>query len=116
MLGTSAVGPLYASLTARLMNIYGVVKVQNLTENGGFYKLLSFHDITSCSNGDYSASICWDPVTGMGSFENYSVSSIDITTNTAYSLFTSSSSSASTTTSTSNSCFMSMFFLNNLKN
>ena len=53
------------------MNIHGVTQVQNDFANGGYYKALSFHDITSGSNGDYVAGTGWDAVTGMGSFAKY---------------------------------------------
>ncbi len=47
--------PLYAGITARLMNINGVAQVQKDFANGGYYKTLSFHGITSGSNGGYTA-------------------------------------------------------------
>lgn len=65
--GTSAVAPLWAALLAR-MN-------ESLGKNLGFLNPLlyapkiesSFHDITSGSNGAYSAGPGWDPCTGLGS-------------------------------------------------
>jgi len=57
------------------MNIYGVAQVQKDFANGSYYKTLSFRDITSGSNGGYSAHKGWDPVTGMGSFLKYTPSS-----------------------------------------
>jgi kumamolisin len=65
--GTSAVAPLWAGLVA-LLN-------QALGKNVGFlnpslYSLNgtpAFRDITSGSNGDYSAGPGWDPCTGLGS-------------------------------------------------
>ncbi|MGH9572061.1 MAG: S53 family peptidase [Candidatus Acidiferrales bacterium] len=65
--GTSAVAPLWAALVAR-MN-------QSLGKNLGFLNPLlysskadsSFHDITSGSNGGYSAGRGWDACTGLGS-------------------------------------------------
>lgn len=63
--GTSAVAPLWAALTA-LMN-------QSAGKNLGFLNPIlyknagSFNDITSGSNGAYSASVGWDAVTGLGS-------------------------------------------------
>ena len=69
--GVSAVSPLYAALTARLMNIYGVNQVKTDFANGGYYKTFSFNDITSGSNGDFNASNDWDAVTGMGSLATY---------------------------------------------
>ena len=79
--GTSAVSALYAALTARLMNLYSIARVQNDFQNGGYYKTLSFRDVTSGNNG-FSASVGWDPVTGMGSFANYTPSTNIITTTT----------------------------------
>ena len=59
---------LYASLTARIMNLNGVDQIKAKLQKGGYYSAFSFHDITSGSNGDYTAVKGWDPVTGMGSF------------------------------------------------
>ena len=56
------------------MSIYGVKQIQNDFANGGYYKTLSLRDITSGSNGGYSADIGWDPVTGLGSFLRYTPS------------------------------------------
>ena len=75
-------GPLYASLTARLMNINGISQVQNNFLNGGYYMTFLYHDITTGNNGGFSASVDWDPVTGMGSFDNYSPSTTTTTTTT----------------------------------
>lgn len=65
--GTSAVAPLWAGLLA-LIN-------QSLGKNVGYVNPLlysataepTFHDITSGSNGNYSASKGWDACTGLGS-------------------------------------------------
>jgi kumamolisin len=65
--GTSAVAPLWAGLLA-LIN-------QSLGTNVGYVTPLlysakvepTFHDITSGSNGDYSAGPGWDACTGLGS-------------------------------------------------
>ncbi len=65
--GTSAVAPLWAGLLA-LIN-------QSLEKNVGYVNPLlymakaesTFHDITSGSNGDYSAGPGWDACTGLGS-------------------------------------------------
>jgi kumamolisin len=66
--GTSAVAPLWAALIAR-MN-------EQLGQSVGYLNPLlythpgaatTFHDITSGSNGAYSASAGWDPCTGLGS-------------------------------------------------
>lgn len=65
--GTSAVAPLWAGLIARMNQqlgrnlgwfhpaLYGVITQQK-----------ALHDITSGNNGVYSASIGWDPCTGLG--------------------------------------------------
>jgi hypothetical protein len=53
------------------MNLYGVAQVQNDFQNGGYYNAFSYNDITSGSNGAFSANVGWDPVTGMGSFAKY---------------------------------------------
>ena len=68
--GTSAVSPLYAALTARLMQINGKATVQANFKNGGYYKYLKYNDITSGSNDCYKSGIQWDPVTGLGSYSN----------------------------------------------
>ncbi len=65
--GTSAVAPLWAGLLA-LIN-------QSLGTNVGYINPLlysakvepTFHDITSGTNGDYSAGPGWDACTGLGS-------------------------------------------------
>jgi kumamolisin len=64
--GTSAVAPLWAALIA-LLN-------QQRGSNLGFINPIlyqnagnGFHDITSGSNGKYSAAVGWDPCTGLGS-------------------------------------------------
>jgi len=48
--------------------------IQNDFKDGGYYSTFSFHDITSGSNGIYTASVGWDPVTGMGSYAAYTPS------------------------------------------
>ena len=77
------------------MSIYGVTQVQNDFANGGYYKTLSFHDITSGSNGGYNAGTGWDAVTGMGSFAKYTPSSNNPTTRTPSSSTSSGSSKCS---------------------
>jgi kumamolisin len=65
--GTSAVAPLWAILLAPINQSPG--------KNVGWLKPLlygtsvekTFHDITSGSNGDYSAARGWDACTGLGS-------------------------------------------------
>ena len=65
--GTSAVSPLWAGLLARIN--------QALGKNVGYVNPLlyatttesTFHDITSGTNGDYSAGPGWDACTGLGS-------------------------------------------------
>ena len=69
--GTSAVSPLYAGITARLMNLNGVSQVQQDFQNGGYYKVLSFRDVTLGNNGGFTARQGWDAVTGLGSFSKY---------------------------------------------
>ena len=65
--GTSAVAPLYAGLTAVLHATLGAplgFLNQNLYTNEGPYV---FDDVTSGTNGSYSAGPGWDAVTGLGS-------------------------------------------------
>ncbi|MGA8143499.1 MAG: S53 family peptidase [Candidatus Acidiferrales bacterium] len=65
--GTSAVAPLWAGLLARIN--------QSLGANVGYVNPLlyaakaesTFHDVTSGSNGNYSAGPGWDACTGLGS-------------------------------------------------
>jgi kumamolisin len=94
--GTSAVSPLFAALTARLMSIYGINKVQQDFQNGGYYRIMSYRDITTGNNGAYSAGVGWDAQTGMGSFAKY-------LTQTTSTITTPTSTSTTTTTTTSNS-------------
>jgi kumamolisin len=64
--GTSAVAPLWAALLARINQAIG--------KNVGYLNPLlyatdvesTFRDITSGSNGDYSAAAGWDACTGLG--------------------------------------------------
>jgi kumamolisin len=66
--GTSAVAPLWAALIARmneqLAQPVGYLNPLLYTHPGA---VTTFHDITSGSNGAYSASAGWDPCTGLGS-------------------------------------------------
>ena len=71
--GTSAVAPLYAGLSARLMQLNGIASVQNNLKSGGFYTMLSYNDVNWGNNGGYSAVNGWDPVTGLGSFKRYTL-------------------------------------------
>ena len=89
--------PLFAALTARLMNIYGINTVQQAIQNGGYYRMFSFHDIITGNIGGYSAGVGWDAVTGMGSFAQYFASV------TSTSKLMNSWSTFSTTTATSTS-------------
>ena len=66
--------PLYASLTARLMALNGTASVQSLFQNGGYYSVLSFNDVTTGNNGGFKAGIGWDAVTGIGSFSSFAQS------------------------------------------
>jgi hypothetical protein len=66
--GTSAVSPLYAALTARLMQTSGVSTIQSKFQNGAYYTSFGYNDITSGSNDCYSIGPGWDPVTGLGSY------------------------------------------------
>ena len=98
--GTSAVSPLFAALTARLMSIYGLNTVQQDFQNGGYYIMLSFRDITTGNNGAFSAVVGWDAVTGMGSFAQY----LTQTTSTT-------STSTTTTTTTTKSVSLGNIFI-----
>jgi kumamolisin len=65
--GTSAVAPLWAGLTALINQQLGI-RVGLL--NPQIYQssvASTFHDVTSGSNGAYSAGPGWDPCTGLGS-------------------------------------------------
>ena len=70
--GTSLSTPLWAGFLAITIQIRGGAQLGNVNPklyqlaNGTSYSTL-FHDITSGSNGAYSASTGWDPVTGWGS-------------------------------------------------
>ncbi len=84
--------PLFAALTARLMSLYGINKVQQDFQNGGYYRILSYRDVTSGNNGGFSAGVGWDTVTGMGSFSHY------LTPTTSTSIKPTSTSTTTTTT------------------
>jgi kumamolisin len=69
--GTSAVAPLWAGLLARINQSIGKPAgylnplIYSATADAG--TSAAFHDITSGSNGGYSAAPGWDPCTGLGS-------------------------------------------------
>ena len=65
--------PLYAALTARLMQLNNITSIQNIFKNGSYYTSLSYNDITTGNNGGFNASLGWDPVTGLGSFKNFTL-------------------------------------------
>lgn len=62
--GTSAAAPLWAALATRINQANGFAWGPL---NPALYRKGKFHDITAGSNGAYSASAGWDPVTGLGS-------------------------------------------------
>jgi kumamolisin len=69
--GTSAVAPLWAGLLARINQSIGKPAgylnplIYSASADAG--TSAAFHDITSGSNGGYSAAAGWDPCTGLGS-------------------------------------------------
>ncbi len=69
--GTSAVAPLWAGLIARLAQStgkgFGLIQTQLYTGVTSGQAVAGFNDITSGSNGAYSAGPGWDPCTGLGS-------------------------------------------------
>ncbi len=68
--GTSAVAPLWAALVARLAQSagrpLGLLQPTLYASAGRGATATGFRDITSGSNGDYSAGAGWDPCTGLG--------------------------------------------------
>ena len=83
------------------MSLNGIALVQSNFQNGAYYKTLSFRDITSGSNGDYTAGVGWDAVTGMGSFASYTP--VNITTTTTTTMTTTTATTTTKTTSQSSS-------------
>ena len=89
--GTSLSTPLWAGYLADIIQARGGTQLGNI--NPKLYQIASstsysslFHDITSGSNGAYSASGGWDPVTGWGSPQANSLAlafSSTLTTNVA---------------------------------
>lgn len=69
--GTSAVAPLWAALIARLVQAsgkrLGLAQTLLYAQAGKGTVPVGFRDITSGSNGAYSAAPGWDPCTGLGS-------------------------------------------------
>lgn len=63
--GTSAVAPLWAALVARLVQSLG--QPLGLAQPRLYELTTGFRDITSGSNGTYSAKVGWDACTGLGS-------------------------------------------------
>jgi kumamolisin len=71
--GTSAVAPLWAALISRLAQStgksFGLIQPQLYAGVTAGTAAPGFHDITSGSNGAYSAGPGWDACTGLGSPE-----------------------------------------------
>jgi kumamolisin len=69
--GTSAVAPLWAALVARLAQStgkrFGLIQPLLYSGVAAGQTTTGFNDITSGSNGGYSAGPGWDPCTGLGS-------------------------------------------------
>ncbi|MFC4242208.1 protease pro-enzyme activation domain-containing protein [Gryllotalpicola reticulitermitis] len=69
--GTSAVAPLWAALITRLVQAsgkpMGLAQTALYAQAGKGTVPTGFRDITSGSNGAYSAAAGWDPCTGLGS-------------------------------------------------
>jgi len=69
--GTSAVAPLWAALTARLAQAskqeFGLIQEELYAGVAAGQPAPGFHDITSGSNGAYSAGPGWDACSGLGS-------------------------------------------------
>ncbi|HEX3751843.1 MAG TPA: S53 family peptidase [Streptosporangiaceae bacterium] len=69
--GTSAVAPLWAALIARLAQStgksFGLIQTQLYAGVTAGQDVAGFNDITTGSNGAYSAGPGWDPCTGLGS-------------------------------------------------
>jgi kumamolisin len=69
--GTSAVAPLWAALIARLAQStgkkFGLIQPLLYSGVAAGQDVAGFHDITSGSNGAYSAGPGWDACTGLGS-------------------------------------------------
>jgi kumamolisin len=69
--GTSAVAPLWAALTCRMAQAakhsFGLIQQSLYAGVASGQAAAGFHDITSGSNGAYSAGPGWDACTGLGS-------------------------------------------------
>ncbi len=69
--GTSAVAPLWAALTCRMAQAakrsFGLIQQSLYSGVASGQAAAGFHDITSGSNGAYSAGPGWDACTGLGS-------------------------------------------------
>jgi kumamolisin len=69
--GTSAVAPLWAALTCRLAqaagNAFGLIQPDLYAGTTPGTDVAGFQDITSGSNGSYTAGPGWDACTGLGS-------------------------------------------------
>jgi kumamolisin len=101
--GTSGAAPQWAGLFAELDQRRGGTGLGN--PGALLYGLCgtsSFHDVTSGSNGDYSAGVGYDRVTGLGTFDATSLlaASGGATTTTTSSSTTSTTLAATSTTTT----------------
>jgi kumamolisin len=78
--GSSAVSPLLAGLTARLIQKNGGKSFGNL--NSHLYRITEsvFRDIVSGGNGQYKAAVNWDSCTGLGSINGTALMNVLIPT------------------------------------
>jgi subtilase family serine protease len=106
--GTSGAAPQWAGYAAQLDQKVGGAGIGN--PGSLLYGLCgtsAYHDITSGSNGDYTATVGYDMVTGIGTIEAHDLLALagppspTTSTSTTTSSSTTSSSSTSTTTSSS---------------
>lgn len=77
--GTSLASPLFVGAWARIQTAHGNAlgfPAPWIYQYGATPPASAFHDVTSGSNGAYSARVGWDYVTGFGSFDVAAVNSV----------------------------------------
>jgi hypothetical protein len=100
--GTSGAAPQWAGFLAQFIGRSGAPVGNPGALLYGACGTAAFHDVTSGSNGDYTAGPLYDPVTGIGSIEarNFLALATAATTTTTTVPTTSSTSTTSTTSTT----------------
>ena len=99
--GTSDAAPQWAGLAAELGQKTGTALGNPGTLLYGLCGTSALHDVTSGSNGDYSAGVGYDMVTGLGSFDAQALlAAVGASTNTTTTMAPTTTITSTTTTAT----------------